>query len=296
MIKKILITALSVLSLMMPNVLMATTDGKTTVILLSDIPYDGKQEQILKNKIIPAIKAKKNDFIVHLGDFLAGSSFHSCTDDNIINARDYIYGLNPNKVFFTPGDNDWTDCDRKSKEQRFSEYERLSFLRRVFYQPTPIYPSELGVMQDKKYPENMIWRVHNVVYTTLHIVGTNNGRDKILLDEQQKALNKVDARDKANIKWLKKAQHYAVDQKADALIIFSQADITNIKKQFLGLMDNLPVAFKTRLIVMVFIFTVKSCMILRNNLKNLYFISMVIQVIIVLIKILAVIMHRIFGV
>lgn len=210
----------------------------TSVILLGDMPYDAKQESILKTKIIPKIKATKNNFTVHLGDFLAGSSFHSCSDKNIIDARDYIYRLNPNKSFYTPGDNDWTDCDRKSKEQRFSEYERLSFLRKIFYAPAPTYPDEFAVIHQENYPENMIWQVNDIIYLTLHIVGTNNGRDKILLNDDKAALQKINARDDANIQWLKRAHQLALDNNADAMIIFAQADITNVKKRFLGLMDE----------------------------------------------------------
>lgn len=219
------------------NVALAT-DKQTSIILFGDMPYDAKQEQMLKNKIIPKIKATDNDFTVHLGDFLAGSSFHSCTDDNIINARDYIYNASPNKTFFTPGDNDWTDCDRKSKEQRFSEYERLDFLRKIFYTPLPQYLDEFSVISQENYPENMQWYVNNIIYLTLHIVGTNNGRDNILLDDNKKALKKINARDQANIAWLKNAKRLALEKNAAAIIIFSQADITKVKKRFFGLFNE----------------------------------------------------------
>ena len=203
--------------------------AESKIITIGDMPYNAEQQKILDNQIIPIIRTSRNDFVVHLGDFIAGGDFLSCRDDNITKARDYIYSLHPNKVFYTPGDNDWTDCDRDSKTQRFSEYDRLSYLRDVFYTIPPAYPKKWNVIQQANYPENAIWIVNNIVYATLHVVGTNNGRTQILLDNPDEALQHVLARDKANMQWIQRVKNYAMDYHADAIMIFSQADVTVYK-------------------------------------------------------------------
>lgn len=212
--------------------------AESKIITIGDMPYNAEQQKILDNQIIPTIRASKNDFVVHLGDFIAGGDFLSCRDNTITKARDYIYSLHPNKVFYTPGDNDWTDCDRDSKTQRFSEYNRLSYLRDVFYTTPPAYPKKWNVIQQANYPENAIWIVNNIVYATLHVVGTNNGRTQILLDNPDKALQNVLARDKANMQWLQHVKNYATNYHADAIMIFSQADVNVYENKKQGCTDD----------------------------------------------------------
>ena len=52
----------------------------------------------------------------------------------------------------------------------------------------------MGVVRQDGYPENARWVDDGVTYVTLHVVGTNNGRAQILLDDVDFALAQVSAR------------------------------------------------------------------------------------------------------
>ena len=127
-------------------------------------------------------------------------------------------------MFLTPGDNDWTDCDRESAGG-FDELERLEAVRSIFF--TEDLPSESEwriARQSPSYPENARWEYGGLQFVTLHIVGTDNGRRDISKSDVQTALNAVDERDQANLAWLDAAFDEAHQQKLDGLVVVVHAD------------------------------------------------------------------------
>ena len=68
-----------------------------------------------------------------------------------------------------------------------------------------------------------------VLFATVHLVSTNNGRREILLDDIEAALALVEARDQANRVWLEAAFAFAEaeETKAKAVVIITQADVTS---------------------------------------------------------------------
>ena len=79
--------------------------------------------------LLASIDAATPDVTIHVGDIKGGGT--PCDDDTILRQRDYMDGL-AGAVVFTPGDNEWTDCHRKSAG-RFDPLERLAFLRMQFF-------------------------------------------------------------------------------------------------------------------------------------------------------------------
>lgn len=71
----------------------------------------------------------------------------------------------------------------------------------------------------------MRWHYGGVVFLTLHMVSTDNGRKEILLDDKELALTLVDARDRANLLWLEAAFTEAEKTGAGAIVIAAQADV-----------------------------------------------------------------------
>jgi len=196
-------------------------------VVLGDLPYSEDQARVLESEIRPAIAAGNFPFAIHLGDFKSGGA--DCTDTGMDLAHDRIMSLIPGRVFYTPGDNDWTDCDRDKLSNPISEIKRLARLRQVFYsKPVPV--SDAWHHQHQAgYPENATWQYKGIQFATIHVVGTNNGRREIELDDKSKALDAVDARDAANSKWLKAAFAMALKPNVKALVIAMQADITRHK-------------------------------------------------------------------
>jgi len=202
--------------------------GSVKFIALGDLPYTGEQQQKLDDEIGPAIRTANAAFVIHYGDFKKGSA--PCTEKTVGAALDEIFSLS-SKVIYTPGDNDWADCDRKSTGSPVSELFMLDRLRNQLKNRLVSQRDTLPKLQHQPlFVENAIWSSGKIVFVTLHMVGTNNGRDEILLDKKKLARTLVQARDFANRVWLKKAWHRAVDDHAKAIVVISQADPTSNKR------------------------------------------------------------------
>ncbi len=194
---------------------------------ISDIPYGHEQNDLLESTIIPALLKSESPFLIHMGDIKGGGV--ACSDELMKARYEQIMRMHPKYVFFTPGDNDWTDCDREQTDGPVSELMSLDKLRRLFYSKTPSYPNTWQVKQQALYPENKHWIYKNVSFATIHLVGTNNGRAQIDKDNEEFALSQVKARDEANEIWIKSLFEQAEDQKTEAIVIATQADVSRFK-------------------------------------------------------------------
>jgi hypothetical protein len=172
---------------------------------------------------------------MHLGDFKSGGK--SCTDDLLKEHKVLLSQIYPGKIIYTPGDNDWTDCDRSSLLYSFNELERLDFLIKLMFKTPPLLTNNLpSIMAQHSQIENKLWINDRLAISTLHIVGTSNGRANIDKSKQVNAIKKVDKRDNKNFTWLKTIEDKAKD--FDALIIGFQADIYQQSVLESGSCDN----------------------------------------------------------
>src|SRR5262249_58573229 len=88
-----------------------------TVGLWGDLPYNDVQAQTGVPNLIADMNNSDISFSIHDGDLKAGSGTPgsqtptTCGDALYEQAIRYLNSLQQ-PAFFTPGDNDWTDCDR----------------------------------------------------------------------------------------------------------------------------------------------------------------------------------------
>jgi hypothetical protein len=80
--------------------------------LWGDLPYSQEQATVGIPNLIADVNSQRLAFTVHDGDLKAGSN-SPCDDALYTTALGYFTSLKAPAVF-TPGDNDWTDCDRPS--------------------------------------------------------------------------------------------------------------------------------------------------------------------------------------
>lgn len=202
----------------------------TQFVVIGDMPYtDTDTEYALlehpDGALAKAIKALDPPVLIHLGDFKQGRL--SCSDELLQDRYRQIAFLNPHKTVYTPGDNEWTDCDRLTLSGRYDELERLDFLRRLFFhqdkhQLTQAIP---GLMRQQGFIDNAMWTIGSIVFATLHVPGTNNGRHEILRSNIEDALHEADRRDQFNSQWLQ--QVFAAADSTQAVILALHADIFN---------------------------------------------------------------------
>src|SRR5215470_6405074 len=108
--------------------------------LWGDLPYSAVQEDPGIPNLIADMNAADIEFSVNDGDLKAGngtgnppSSF--CDNALYQRALGWLNSLEK-PAMFTPGDNDWTDCDRSTNSPpntHFNSLERLDYERSVFF-------------------------------------------------------------------------------------------------------------------------------------------------------------------
>ncbi len=190
-------------------------------IVMGDAPY-GEKDITMLAEATPLVKNGGYPFVIHIGDYKGGGA--ECTDDHDQRQLALIEALKPTPVYYTPGDNEWVDCDRfdnPATGKKYSDLNRLDTIREIFFAEGPETSSD-GL------PENASWVHQNVRFLTLHVTGTNNARDWVVGDALDSANEAANMRDQANLADLKNAFSAAQEANDLAIVISMQADMTDI--------------------------------------------------------------------
>ncbi|MFT3998048.1 MAG: metallophosphoesterase family protein [Asticcacaulis sp.] len=207
--------------------------SKTDFIVIGDTPYDDVDRAML-SRALPLIKAQKPAFILHVGDIQSGGEVCGPPDDKF---AQLLTELKPIPVIYTPGDNEWTDCDRKDDPttgRKFSELQRLQTLRTRFFSAPALSHGRWRYTQQAEQPENARFEYKGLVFVTVHAVGTNNGRNFVMGDDPQAVAKAADARDAADVSWLHAAFTEARRRKARGVVVVMQADMTAVLTKAFG--------------------------------------------------------------
>lgn len=215
----------------------ARDDGSSYEIgLWGDLPYSDQQATVGVPNLIADMNAHRLAFTVHDGDLKGGSGAAGsvtptvCSDALYTQALGYFNALEAPAIF-TPGDNDWTDCDRPSNGG-YNALERLDYERQVFFS-TPFSLGQKRLRQEVQTAalclgvggnlvpcvENRRWTVGRVTYATLNVQGSCNNLCDTAPDEAEYA-----ARNTANIQWLRETFAVAKARHSAAVMLVSQAD------------------------------------------------------------------------
>jgi hypothetical protein len=213
--------------------------------LWGDMPYS----QIQADQGVPNLIADMNNsdiqFSVHDGDLKAGNGVtgnppsSNCTNELYAQALGFLNSLEQ-PAMFTPGDNDWTDCDRPSNGG-FNSLERLDYERALFFntshslgqhtleQEVQSDQSCLGyvsgpntgptVTRPASCVENRRWEFKNVMYVTVNVQGSCNN----LCDTFPNS-DEYNARNAADNAWLQQSFAEAKANGDAAVMIIGQAD------------------------------------------------------------------------
>jgi len=197
--------------------------------LWGDLPYSPLQAEVGVPNLIADMNAQRLKFTVHDGDLKAGSN-SPCDDNLYFQALNYFNALRA-PAMFTPGDNDWTDCDRPSNGG-FNSLERLDRERVILF-GTPFSLGQRKLRQEVQTEalclgfggaavpcvENRRWTVRRVTYVTLNVQGSCNNLCDVAPDPAEYA-----ARNAANIKWLRESFAAATARRSAAVMIVAQAN------------------------------------------------------------------------
>lgn len=194
-------------------------------VALGDMPYGAPDKSYPPYRaLIERVNALQPAFTIHVGDFKAGSTL--CSNEEF-SAQLEHFGRWRGAVVYTPGDNEWTDCHR-ANNGGYDPLERLATLRQRFFtpgrslgqQPITVENQSTVMPAFADYVENQRWWVGDVLFVTVHIVGSNNNFET----RDPKAAAEFFARDRANVAWLRAAFELAQQRHARAMVVAMQAD------------------------------------------------------------------------
>jgi hypothetical protein len=208
-------------------------DAVARIALIGDVPY--RDPDILKlDEVIREINAAPVDITIHTGDIKSGSSL--CADELLQARFDQLRTLK-RPLVYTPGDNEWTDCHRPAAGA-FNPLERLAKLRALFFpqpqlslgkQPMRVR-SQAADAAHAEFVENVRFVRADVVFATLHVVGSNNGLalwagiGETAAAPLQERLDEVARRTAATLAWID-ASFDEAEQRGSAGVLFAmQAD------------------------------------------------------------------------
>ena len=210
---------------------------KFEFIAFGDMPYRLPADYVRFENLIQQVNQEKPAFSVHVGDFKSGSTL--CSDEYFNKIHAYFETFSQ-PLIYTPGDNEWTDCNRETAGS-YNPLERLSTLRKLFFSNRQSFgkkkmnlntQAENPVFSD--YVENLSWEYGGIQFATVHLVGSNNnfktGGDN----------TEYNSREKANLAWIEEIYQKAADKKG--LVFFTQADMFfggKIVPVFKGICDKL---------------------------------------------------------
>lgn len=199
---------------------------------IGDMPYHNPEDIGKFRKLTAAINDEKPAFTVHVGDLKNGASI--CSDDYF---KMMLGLLNQFRapLIYTPGDNEWTDCDRPAAGG-YDPLERLSLLRKLyFHKEESLGQKPLKLTSQKHTPgyeefvENLMWHRKGITFATAHVVGSNNNfRGVHEINEE------FYQREKANIQWLTEIFEKARARKDAALVIVIHAGMNYVKSETNG--------------------------------------------------------------
>jgi hypothetical protein len=199
--------------------------------LIGDMPYEARQENEFAH-VMKEINTADLAFVVHNGDFWwdglvwkeTTKGLPPCSDETFADRLNLAKGSS-HPFIFVPGDNDWADCHR-AKPRAYEPMERLAKLRQMFF------PGETSLGQramqvtrqsaDPKYAEyreNMRWTHGDVMFVTLHMIGSNNNFGRTPEMDAEYA-----ERNAANLAWMKQAFDLAARNGNKAIMIVAQAN------------------------------------------------------------------------
>ena len=200
--------------------------------LWGDVPYSDIQEIGVVN-LIKDMNNQRLAFTVHDGDLKQGNGLPVCDNALYAKALDYFNSLKA-PAMFTPGDNDWTDCDRPGNGG-FDSLERLSYERAFLFADDHSFGQHTlrqhvqgdalclgGSNASPIYEgcvENRRWTVGGVMYATLNIQGSCNNLCGVGFNVTEYA-----ARNAANIAWMEATFEEATRRHSVAIMFISQGD------------------------------------------------------------------------
>jgi hypothetical protein len=198
--------------------------GTIAFAAFGDAPYDPLED---RRYLLTLRDIDQHDlaFAIQVGDIF----WRPCSEERYQRSLNWFNGLK-HPVIYVPGDNEWTDCWTR-QEGGFDPRDRLALLRRIMY-PRPAmtlgrrtFPLETQSANPAlaEFVEHARWSASNLVFATLHIVGSGNFTEtfpaRTAADDEE-----VQRRLEASLAWLHETFAAAKSAAAGGIVIAFHAN------------------------------------------------------------------------
>jgi len=193
-----------------------TGPGSFSFGVFGDMPYSRSERQATLG-ILREMGDQPLAFAVHVGDIKSGSE--PCVDDLFMWTRKTFDGSR-HPLIYVPGDNEWTDCHRRSNGG-YDPEERLRRLREIFYvddrslgQRAIPLTRQSDDPRFRDYRENVRWQQGIVLFIGLNVSGSNNNLGRSGASDGEHKRRSV-----ANIAWLAQSFELASRRLMRAVVV-----------------------------------------------------------------------------
>jgi hypothetical protein len=213
----------------------ATHSDSFSFAMIGDVPYGVApfSDYSPFDNLIDAINARRDlSWVIHTGDIKSGST--ECSDDLLFDRLERYNRFNK-PFIYTPGDNEWTDCHRLEAGE-YQPLERLQRLREIFFaepgRTIGAHPmqveSQAFTPGYEAFPENILWSKQEVIFATIHVVGSHNGLAPFdpnssavrTAADDEEAVRRI----AAAVDWINLTFDRAMQQEAPGVLIMMQAN------------------------------------------------------------------------
>ncbi|NDP38548.1 MAG: hypothetical protein GZ093_07325 [Rhodoferax sp.] len=192
--------------------------------LIGDMPYSHWERQQLP-ELLADMDREDLAFIVHDGDIKSGGS--ACSDA-VLHDILGVFQASKTPLVYVPGDNEWTDCHRKSNGG-YDPLERLQKLRELFFAgDKALGQRALKLERQSRDPafashrENVRWEAGGALFVGLNLPGSENNFHGTTRRGGPAA--EFIARSAANRVWLAQAFERARTKQLTGILIVIQAN------------------------------------------------------------------------
>jgi PKD repeat protein len=177
------------------------------------------------------------DLSLHVGDIHSGSQpCNAAYNMSIFN----FFQMFTQPLVYTPGDNEWTDCQKTKEMSSGYPIDELAKIRAMFFanpgktlgvKPMSVVSQanafDPAHPDDAAYVENVIWEKASVLFVTLNVPGSNDDHLPWAAPFSNPAAqaDEIAKREAANSRWLAKAFAQATADGTAGVLIGLQADM-----------------------------------------------------------------------
>ena len=217
-----------------------------TMAVIGDTPYGDFNNDLSQMNGFPALVDSINgdpdvSRVVHLGDIHSGKQHcYESWDQQVLG----LFQSFDDPMIYTPGDNEWTDCNKSKEGGHGDAYAggdplaNLALVRSLFFpdvgvtlgrHPAHVQSQARVSREYRDFVENVMWTQSGVVFVDFNFPGSNNdtlpwfGSDET---DEQRALqaNEVATRTAADNAWLDRAFAKATEDDAPGIVIMTQVN------------------------------------------------------------------------